>query len=102
MSDPYKTFDRLRNVTVVSGLTLTFGAARYFEDQIPRSLDQFVSTVLLVAYALVPLLLWLFVTYLVIPGVLEKRFFREFVLGRRYLKGRGWSGRGRAVRQGPK
>jgi hypothetical protein len=87
MSDPYKRFDKLKTATVVSGLTLTFGAARYFQDQIPKSIDQFAAMVFLLAYALVPLMLWLFISYIVVPIVLEKRFFRTFVLGRRYVEG---------------
>ena len=87
MSDPYKRFDKLKNATVVSGLTLTFGAARYFHNQLPKSVDQFVSTILLLAYALVPLMLWLTISYIVVPIVLERRFFRKFVLGRRYVEG---------------
>ena len=87
MGNPYDRFLKVKTSTVVAGLTLTFGAGKFFQDQMPKGVDQLVSTLLLISYALVPLLLWLLISYVVIPLVLEQRFFRKLVLGRRYIEG---------------
>lgn len=87
MNDPYSRFRSLRTFLVISGLTFTFGGTQYFHDQLPARREELVEFLVMIVYALVPFLVWAFVVYVVLPLVLEKAFFRRFVLGRRYIEG---------------
>lgn len=87
MDDPYSRFRSLRTFLVISGLTLTFAGGRYFRDQLPVRREELVEYLVMIIYALIPFLVWALVVYVILPLVLEKTFFRRFVLGRRYIEG---------------
>jgi hypothetical protein len=87
MDDPYSRFRSLRTFLVISGLTLAFAGGRYFRDQLPVRREELVEYLVMIIYALVPFLVWALVVYVILPLVLEKTFFRRFVLGTRYIEG---------------
>ncbi len=85
--DPYSRFESLQTFLYVSGMTFTFAGGGYFRDQLPKATPVFLEFSILVIYFLIPIAIWATVVYIVLPMIKEERFFRRFILGRRYVEG---------------
>jgi hypothetical protein len=86
--DPYSSFQSLRTLLVLSGLTFTFAGARLFQDRLPKGPEALIEYLIIVIYAAIPFAVWAIVVYVAMPLLLETPFFRRLVLGRRrYIEG---------------
>jgi hypothetical protein len=85
--DPYSRFRKFRSFATISQMTIAFSLAKFVQDRVPKSGDALIEYLILVAYGLVPILIWALTVYLLLPMILEKAFFRRRLLGKYYIEG---------------
>ncbi len=85
--DPYSIIRSLRTFLIVSSLMLTYGAMRYFKDRFPNVREEITEYLIVFVYLSIPLIVWAIVVFLVLPFLLERPWFRRWLLGSGYIEG---------------
>jgi hypothetical protein len=85
--NPYSRFRKRQSILTNSEMTIAFALLKFFQDRVPKSGLALIEYLILIMYALIPILIWAFTVYVLVPMMVEKPFFRRRILRKYYAEG---------------